>query len=167
MVIHDKHVQHIVLLFTMPTSSALRTVFGRNVSSPLPHASLNLTATLFFPLSIKNVLFLSHCVKTWQSHPVYVCVHWNNLPSPEGLSGLFSYICWNSVWCTSHCMHTQLCNAVRQAWGHWARMAGPITLPLISPFFLIFPPVVVFTMGRGALDYDGSWCLPVTMKNAK
>lgn len=93
-----------VLLFTMPPSSALRTVFGRNVLSLPPCASLDLTGTLFF--STKNVLFLAHCVKTRLSHPVYVCVHWNNFPPPEGLNGLFSYMCWSPVCCASHCMQT-------------------------------------------------------------
>lgn len=58
------------LLFTMPPSWSL---FAGNVLSLPPCASLDLHGTQFF--SIKNVLFLVHCVKTWLSHPVYVWVH--------------------------------------------------------------------------------------------
>lgn len=101
-------------------------------------------ALCFF--SIKNVLFLVHCVKTRASHPVYVCARWNSFPSPEGLSGLFSYMCWSSVCFASHCMQTQLRNAVHQPWGHQAWMAASFTnhspshLPFLSYFCLCFTP---------------------------
>lgn len=137
--------QCIVLLFTMPPISVLRTVFGRNVLSPPPHASLNLTGTVFFFFfffSIKNVLFLAHCVKTWPSHPVYVCAHWNNLRSPEGL--VSSATCTETLFAVLHtaCIpnYAMLCisrGATRPEW----QPALPITLPLISPFSHFFPVV--------------------------
>lgn len=137
-----------LLLFTMPPGSALRTVFRGNVLSLLPRASLDLTGTLcfFFFVSIKIVLFLAHCVKTRLSHPVYVCAHWNNFPSPQGLSGLFSYMCWNPVFCASHCMQTHyatLCIS-RGATGPERQPAtnhSPPHLPFLSRFHLLFLPL--------------------------
>lgn len=132
-----------LLLLTMPLSWALRTVFGTNV--PPPHTQPPCQSrfdwhSVFFFFSIKNVLFLVHCVKTWLSHPVYVCAHWNNFPSPEGLSGLFSYMCCSPVCRASHCMQTitQPCASAVGPLGQDGSQL-PITLP---PFFHFFP---VFT----------------------
>lgn len=128
-----------LLLLTMPPSWALRTVFGTNVPPFLCQSRFDWHSVF----SIKNVLFLVHCVKTWLSHPVYVCAHWNNFPSPEGLSGLFSYMCWSPVCCASHCMQTitQPCASAVGPPGQDGSQL-PITLPLFFhffPFFTFFP----------------------------
>lgn len=126
------------LLFTMPPSWSL---FAGNILSLPPCASLDLHGTQFF--SIKNVLFLVHCVKTWLSHPVYVWVHWNNFPSPEGLSGLFSFMRWSPVYCVSHCMQNHYATPCISR-----RATGPEWQPATnhSPSHLTFPLFFAFTL---------------------
>lgn len=109
-------------------------------------AGLDLTGTLFFP--IKNVLFLAHCVKTRLSHPVYACAHWNNFPSPEGSSGLFSYMCWSPRLLCFTLHADPLRNPVHQPWGHRARMVANYQSlsPRLFPFssLSLFHPLCSF-----------------------
>lgn len=106
--------------------------------SPLVKVSICMALSFF---STKYVLFLVHCVKTWLSHPVYVCVHWNNFPSPEGLSGLFSFMCWSPVYCASHCMqnhYATLCISRRATGPEWqpATNHSPFS-SYLSPFLYL------------------------------
>lgn len=60
-------------------------------------------------------------------------VHWNNFLSPEGLSGLFSYMCWNPVY--------SACRTIMQPCALAAGPPGkngsqlPITLSYLSLMF--------------------------------
>lgn len=116
--------QRVASVTFMAPSSFLRAVFWKKgiISSLMP-----VWTWLALFSAIKNELFLAHCVKTWASQPVHVCAHWNNFPSPEGLSGLFSYMCWSSICRASHYMQTRLRNAVWLPWGHQAWMAVSFT----------------------------------------
>lgn len=69
------------ITFMAPSSVPWAAFWKKSIISSLVLAWMWLA--LFF--AIKNELFLAHCVKTWASHAVHVCAHWNNFPFPRRL----------------------------------------------------------------------------------
>lgn len=100
----------------------------------------------------KKQLFLAHCVKTWQRHPVYACAHRNNIASPQGPSALFSYCtCAKAPFALllAQCMQSHyatLCIRYRATGPEWQPVTNHSPSQATSPLLLIilFSPDPLF-----------------------